>query len=306
MEALEHQRQALAEITARARAYYAGEWLELPVIPRWATLMVGPTGTGKTTVAAMATEAVGVGASMCRVSAPAYMPCGANNRGTKESISIIADHVARNDRTLLVVDELDKLLDRSGDNSWKTYIRGELFELLDGRWPAGLTIPDLDDDKPEITIGSLTEKLRRTVFICGIGTFQSWFDHAATRRTMGFGAETNPEKSELSAEIVAERMPRELANRFNSQLIRLAELTPDDYHRVAREVENQLPLRMREAYRAEVQRLLPGAIAAKKGVRFVEEVMLSVLISLPPQPEKVTGQFVELGTIKHDLDLCTL
>lgn len=268
--------------------------------------MVGPTGTGKTAVAAMAAEALGTydptaqswgwKVSMLRVSAPSYMPSGANNRGTKETISVIAEHIANHDRTLLVIDEIDKLIDRGGDTSWKTYIRAELFDLLDGRWPAGLTLPENDDEcAPDITIESLTGKLRHTVFVLGIGTFQSWFDDSASRRTMGFGAETNPAKDELSADIIAERMPRELANRFNSGIIRIPELSAADYHRIARETAEKLPERMREPFRAEVQRKIAGAIAAKKGVRFLEEAMMATLINLPPEPT-ITAEFVEVPT----------
>jgi Cdc6-like AAA superfamily ATPase len=56
MEPLAHQQAALDEIVRRGRAYFAGGWLELPVVPRWPTLMTGPTGTGKTAVAKMAAE----------------------------------------------------------------------------------------------------------------------------------------------------------------------------------------------------------------------------------------------------------
>ena len=221
MEALAHQIDALAEITARAHAYFAGDWLGLPIQPRWASLLVGPTGTGKTAVAAIAAEAVG--ASLLRVSTPNWMPAGALNRGTRETIGVISEHIARNNRTILFVDELDKLIDRGGDNSWKTYIRGELFDLVDGRWPSGLTLPELDDDTPDPTIETLTKKLTDTVYILGAGTFQDWFDSANTRRSMGFGAEIAPGTDELSAEIIAEKLPRELANRLYSSVIRIPE-----------------------------------------------------------------------------------
>lgn len=292
MDALDHQREALNEIVARARAYFAGDWRDLPIQPRCATLMVGPSGNGKTAVAAMATARLGAegvaGVSMIRVSAPSWIPSGANNRGTRETIRVIAEHVATHARTILVVDECEKICDRNGDNSWMTYCRAELYDLADGRWPTGLNRPDGDADENDcpttIPIDQLTQKLQSSVFILGIGTFQDWFDGANMRRTMGFGAEANPEKDDLSADIIAEKMPRELANRFNGTLIRLPELRADDYHRIAKEAENKLPELMREAYRAAVQRLLPGAIPAKKGVRFLEEAMMEVLKNLPPKP----------------------
>lgn len=251
----------------------------------------------------MAAEAVG--ASLCRVSAPSWMPAGANNRGTRETISVIAGHVARHDRTILFVDEIDKLADQTGDSSWKSYIRGELFDLIDGKWPAGLTLPETDDDTPDITIEHLTTKLRGTVFILAAGTFQSWFDDTSSRRTMGFAAEIAPETHELSADIIAEKLPRELANRLNSSLIRLPELRPEDYARIANEAAEKLPQRMQQAFRAEVARRIPGAIATKKGVRFLEEVMLSVLINLPPSPE-IIAEIVKSHPEIPTLDLCTL
>jgi hypothetical protein len=208
-----------------------------------------------------------------------------------------------------VLDELDKLVAGPGGSTglanagdaWQSYIRNELYSaILDGRWPNGLTLHD-DDDAPDIE--TLTRKLRDTVFVLGIGTFQSWFDGAGLRRSMGFAAEIAPPTDELTADIVAERMPRELANRFNSTLIRIPELREQDYHRIARETETKLPERMQAAFRAEVQRLLPGAIAAKKGVRFLEEAMLATLVSLPPEPEKIIA---EITKPTPTLDLCTL
>lgn len=303
MEALDHQKQALDEIVARARAYFRGDWLGLPIQPRWASLLTGPTGVGKTAVAAMAADAVG--ASLLRVSAPNWMPCGSVNRGTRETIGVIAEHVARHDRTILFLDELDKLIDRTGDTSWKTYIRGECFDLVDGRWPTGLTQPETDDDVGLVVIEELTEKLRDTVFVLAAGTFQSWFDDSGSRRSMGFGAEISSETIELSADIIAEKMPRELANRFNSSLIRIPELQPTDHHRISKEAENKLPAHMRQAFRVEVSKRITGAIASKKGVRFLEEAMMEVLKTLPPSPE-IIGKITEVGIKNHELDLCSL
>ena len=309
MEVLKHQREALDEIVRRARAYFRGDWRGLPVLPRWASIMIGPTGTGKTAVAMMAaaklsedaTDATDTTVSLCRVAAPNWMPSGAYNRGTKETIILVAEHVVRHDRTMLFVDEIDKLIDHTGDNSWKTYIRGELFDLCDGRWPAGITLPETDDE-PEITIEALTEKLRNNVFIVAAGTFQSWFDTANTRRDMGFGAEINPAKDEISADIIAEKMPRELANRFNGSLIRLPELREEDYRRIAHEAETKLPERMQDAFRVEVAKRISGAIAAKKGVRFLEEAMMEVLKNLPPKPFEIVKNNPDITN--HDL--CTL
>ena len=298
MEPLDYQRDAVAIITGRVRAFMAGHWRGLVIQPRWHSLMVGPSGTGKTAVAAMVAEAVG--ATMLRVSAPSWMPSGAHNRSTRETIAILAEHVARNDQTILVVDELDKISDT--ETPWLGYVRNELFDVMGGVWPTGLNLPEIED-APDITIEVLTQKLRESMFVLAIGTFQSWFDDATARRTIGFGAAYNPEKDEITAEIVAQRLPRELANRFHSSIIRLPELTPADYHRIARDVETKLPERMRNMFRTEAAKRIPGAIAAKKGARFLEETMTEVLMHLPPEPNPPNPTTIEATP---DIDLCTL
>ncbi len=282
---LAHQQEALNEITARARAYFAGNWRGLPIRPRWHSLICGPTGVGKTALAVLAAESVG--ASLLRIAAPGWMPAGAHQRGTRESITVIAEHLARYDRTLLVIDEMDKLMDggsaagaggssSGGSDSWRSYIRGEIYDLTDGRWPSGLKPPD-DEDCNEIPIDFLTNKLQESVFILGIGTFQAWYDHTSSHRPMGFGAEIDASLPHITADVVADHIPRELANRFNSDLIKLSGLQPEDYQRIAREAEEKLPGYLQRPFRAEVHKRLQGAIEAQKGVRFLEECVMQVL-----------------------------
>ena len=69
--------------------------------------MVGGTGVGKTALATIAGEALN--ATLLRISTPAWIPVGAHNRGATETLVMIADHVTRNPRTLLVLDEIDKI-----------------------------------------------------------------------------------------------------------------------------------------------------------------------------------------------------
>jgi SpoVK/Ycf46/Vps4 family AAA+-type ATPase len=291
---LGHQKEALDEIISRAKAFFAGNWQNLPILPRWHSLVCGPTGVGKTALGLLASSATG--ASLLRLSAPGYMPCGAHQRGTRESITMIAEHVARNERTLLVLDEIDKLVDggspsnyggspSGGGDAWRSYIRGEIYDLTDGRWPSGLRMPD-DEDCNEFPLDVLTTKLRQSVFILGIGTFQDWYDHSSVRKSMGFCPDLNPSSAQITADVVAGRIPRELANRFNSELIKLPDLQPGDYRQIALETERKLPPEMRDAFRMEVQKRMQGAIDAKKGVRFLEECVMQILkqASISPAP----------------------
>lgn len=273
----------MQELVARARAYFAfqrGKFRDIPLQPLWATILVAQTGLGKTTTAQMVASHPTIRASMLRIAAPSYMPTGAHNRGVKESIAEIATHVAKHDRTLLVIDELDKINDQ--ENAWQGYIRNELFDLIGGTFPTGLNIPD---DCPDITINALNEKLRTTVFFLGIGTFQQWFDSAGSRRTIGFG-NTDPENDEITADIIAQKLPRELGNRFG-KIVRMPELQEKDYRQIALEAEAKLPEEMREIFREEVAKRIPEAIQAKKGVRYIEEALTAVILQMPePKPSK--------------------
>lgn len=282
MEPLDFQKPALAEITARARAYYRGNWRDLEIRPRWPMMLISPTGQGKTTIAAIGASAVG--ASLCRVSAPSYIPCGATNRGARETITVIGEHIAKHHRTLLVIDECCKLSHNPGnDSAWLGYIRAELLEILDGRFPAGMK--EIEDEKGnEVSINALTTKLRETVFILGIATFQNWHDCARGRRSMGFVPELmEPEHNQITSDIIAQTIPRELINRFG-KIIQIPELKPHDYYQIARQAEARLPESMKEPFRREAAIRIDAAMQGKQGARFIEEALTAVLINMPPAP----------------------
>ena len=223
-----------------------------------------------------------------RVAVPGWIPGGSTSRSVAETMGTIAQAVAINTRTLLVLDELDKATSApSGggaatSSGWQQHCLLEIFEILDGRWPQGLKLPE-DENENEIPLNALTKKLQETVFILAVGTFQDYFDNSGSRRSIGFGAETAP-VDEISADDLLAKLPRELLNRTNSSIIRLPELQPEHYNRIARQAEESLPERMRDAFRTEVDRRIGAAIEAKKGVRFVEESLMEVLKNLPPAP----------------------
>lgn len=170
MQVFDHQAAPLAEITARARAFFAGNWREIPIRPRFHSLLIGPTGTGKTALATMVAESVG--ATLVRISVPGWMPAGATGRSVAETIATIAQAVALNNRTLLALDELEKGCApasnsfSNADSPWQQHCRLEIYDLLDGRWPQGLKMPNADDDEEDSSSRELfTQKLQETVFI---------------------------------------------------------------------------------------------------------------------------------------------
>lgn len=317
MQVFDHQIAALEEITARARAFYAGTWRKIPIRARFHSLLVGPTGSGKSALATMAVQALAAQAmpvTPVRVAVPGWVPAGATGRSVAETIGTIAEAVDKNTRTLLVLDELDKACApgsnsfSSSDSPWQQHCRLEIYELLDGHWPRGLKIPEADIDDDDSTDEThrrelLTQKLQETVFILGVGTFQSFFDSAPNRRVIGFRGDFDTEVTEISLDFIAEKLPRELTNRF-SGLIRLPELRDEHYRLIARQAEESLPEGMRQAFRQEVDRRIQSAILAKKGVRFIEEALLEVLKSLPPEPPIKLPHPLSLTTRTDPIDTC--
>ena len=293
MQAFDHQVAALAEITARARAFYAGVWREIPIRARFHTLLAGPTGTGKTSLAILAAGTVR--AVPVIVSVPGWAPAGSAGRTVAETIGTIAKAVDQNERTFLILDELEKACSPASntfsysDSPWQQHCRLEIYELLDGRWPQGLKLPeeDFDDDNTPSDESRrrelLTQKLQQTVFILGIGTFQSHFDSAQSRRIIGFSDASDTDSDEISLDVITQKLPRELTNRF-SGLIRLPELRDEHYRQIAHQAEQSLPKEIRQAFQQEVNLRIQSAIAAKKGVRFIEEALLEVFKSLALEP----------------------
>jgi len=283
MKIFPHQAPALAELQARAETYFAGKWREIPSLrTRFASLVAGSTGSGKSFITSYLAEKVG--SSILRTATPGWMPCGAHNRAVKETLALIACHIAAHEKTILVLDEIDKLYKPStgangasgGDTSWLSYIRGELYEIMDGRFPTGMNI-DIEEGDYVLSVDKLSEKLRNSVFIVGVGTFQDYFDQIP-KKTMGFGGGTEP-IPQIDAAEVATRLPRELSNRFHGALIVLPDLEPDNYREIVSQTTKSLPNWIQPAFLAAANIRINDAIATKKGVRFVEEALLDALVA---------------------------
>lgn len=200
----------------------------------------------------------------------------------------IANHVLSNEKSIIFIDELDKIWH---DTSWKSYIKAEIFDLLDGRWPTGLKIEneehDDDDGAPDEANGVIavkgakeedegTIKLRLQTFIVAAGTFQDFFEIKSTGK-IGFGDRQAALKEEIDAGEIAKQLPRELTNRFNSGLIVLPALHPEHYRILSEAVAKVLPEWILEEFRKAAGRQIEKAIATQKGCRFVEECILEAL-----------------------------
>lgn len=135
----------------------------------------------------------------------------------------------------------------------------------------------------------LSEKLRSTVFIVGAGTFQDFYEIQRSRPI-----EFNPSASDQcvgpTSEYIAQKLPRELTNRFNSQLLLLPGLAPSHYRIIAFEAEKSLPKWIALEFRRAAARRMEQAIAAKSGCRFVEEALMDALQLSKPPPKQTPQQ----------------
>lgn len=276
-----HQSSAIKELTKRAEIFYGNNWQNLCVRPRFSSLVIGPTGSGKTSI--VASVAASVNAEYLRISAPEWMPLGAHNRGGKETLPFIAKKIEDSHRLIICIDEIDKLC---YDSSWSSYQKGEIYDLLDYRVPPTLQLAETEEESAENEatkeqlrndrVLNINAKMGTTVLIIGVGTFQDFFEK---RHSLGFG---NDSFKNITAYDIAKRLPRELANRFNGTLILLPPLTADDYRNMASSTALRLPHWIRAAFLKSASQLIENARTTEKGCRYIEEAVLMALEKAHP------------------------
>lgn len=260
-----HQLPAFQALFARASLFFDGPWRNLPIRPRFNSLVVGPTGVGKTTLVQMLANMLGI--QFLRVSASSWMPTGAHDRGTHQTTVEIAAALSSEERTILFIDELEKLY--SSDSSWQSYIRNEILDILDGRFPLGMHSDDYDDEV-------IRNRLSQTTFFIAAGTFQSFFD--SYRSSIGgfSGEAAAPESPDFS--LLPDFLPREISNRFNPDLIILRSLTRADYQQMIVKAAAELPASLRPSFQLIAECSITEAIKTGLGCRMIEQALLSALL----------------------------
>jgi len=75
-----------------------------------------------------------------------------------------------------------------------------------------------------------------------------------------------------------ETLPRELVNRFRSDLVVLPQLVETDYSRMLEQAAEGVPAYLRKTFLRLGYQRIPGAVMCRQGCRFVEELLLDTLI----------------------------
>lgn len=232
------------------------------------TLLLGPSGTGKSHLASCVSTELKI--PLISVSVGEWSLLGSNRKSSSATWSTLWKFLKEN-RTgsgaVIFLDEIDKV---SMSSEWTTYLRLEVFMLLDGKIPNGL----LDDDET-IDSGELRavgEFLREHCFILGAGAFQDLLE-SREKPALGFQRPDNKQDS-IHLDQLSKILPRELTNRFRSEVLALPTLSAADYLSILNATEELLPEHLREIFIEVGRRSIPGAVRDQKGVRMLEEVLL--------------------------------
>jgi len=157
----DYQQAAFQKLLSVAKACFALQRHTLPIRPRTNTLIIGPSGTGKSHLArTVATElsAMELEVEFHSVSVGEWVLLGCSGRGGTPSWPVIVRFLKRNHNksgVVLCADEIDKV---SGGTTSETFLRTEIFSLLDLRIPTEVPEPPRGGHARATTVNSPRHK----------------------------------------------------------------------------------------------------------------------------------------------------
>jgi SpoVK/Ycf46/Vps4 family AAA+-type ATPase len=253
------QEEACNQLTEVADAFFEMDWGSTGLRPRLDSLIVGPSGTGKSHLIRMLSRKLGI--PRLRLSFSEWVVMAARER--PPTLGRVHEFVSEHPRGFIHIDEIDKFrLTHTSD--WSTSVFMELFLLLD----RSLHQPSQHFQWS----GHLQEKLFTSFLILGSGTWQSIWDRRE-KTEIGFQTKTQSFPITLYRDIQKGGViPEELLRRFSSDLIVMPIPREDDYRRAAAnyglpQLAHQLGITLDYAAAAE------GGL----GARWLEETLARLL-----------------------------
>jgi len=260
-------------------------------------LLLGPTGTGKTFLAKEVARELKV--PFLAVSVSDWIILGGTNRGSTTTWPIIYQFIQRSKScrgAIIFIDELDKCYH---DSNWNSFLRSEIFSLCDARIPVGLNDPD-DEDTLQFCTDEAEDFLSNKTMIIGGAAFQSiWEDKSA--RKMGFQIASEAEPQTDLTDLV-KYLPRELINRFSSELFILPRLERIDYLRMIEFLAEMIPDIWRKRFLELGIARIDQAIHHQKGVRYAEEILLAAIVAERTSMANFVAEFEDVGSSDHEPD----
>jgi len=247
----------------------------LPLRPRTNTLIVGPSGSGKTHL--VHTVAEDLGARFIALSTSEWIPLGCSGRGAANTWPLIFRFLKKNhaaEGLVVLLDEIDKI---GTESSWNGYLRTEIFSLLDLKIPQGITCNDDGDQPDQISLERAQDALANRTLILSAGAFQNIWEHRS-RPALGFCEQKHIDEQTDLTHLVG-TLPRELTNRFRNKLVVLPQLVEADYRRMLEMVGASMPAYLRETFFRLGNQRIPEALHCRQGCRFIEELILDVVMA---------------------------
>lgn len=301
---LPYQRPIFERLCTVARASLFVDRSQFKVLkPRCNFWLIGPSGSGKTHLSKAVAEAVGVPIFSISVSDWILLGCGAN-RGGANTWPLIVDFVIKNiskQGAIIFLDELDKC---SAESEWSSFLRTEIFSLCDSRVPFNIKDSESNDYSVD-TIRRAEDFLQNKTMIIGGSAFQKIWDNNSVP-SIGFTTSKDSAASNIKLTDLAAALPRELVNRFSSNMFILPQIKKQDYYDMIHSMSGHVPDIWRDRFISIGLSNLDKAVNDKKGARYVEETLLSALVeeraylieSIPQKEEKHTSGL----EFKNDLD----
>jgi hypothetical protein len=274
----DHQQSAFQKLRRAGNVCFSPLRSNLPMQPRTNSLLIGPSGSGKSYLARAVAESFGFECKALTVAE--WMLLGSGSKGAQRTWNAIFDFLLKNHSkkgAVIFLDEVDKL---TGSSDWVQHLRVEVFRLLDLSVPPDLIDGD-DNRHSRTTFNEVEEFLKRRTFIIAAGAFQSIWDEGG-KQIGGFGGERPTESP--SQELLSRHLARELINRFRSDVVILEPLGVADYESMLLSSAEKMPRHLQEQFLLMGEQRIACAINNKQGVRFLEELVADVLAEECPEP----------------------
>lgn len=271
-----HQTHVYEKLHALARLCFGVQRSTLPVKLRTNSLLIGPTGVGKShLVGKIATEH---DAEFFCITLSNWIILGGRDRSSQTTWVAILEFLRRhhNRPVILFVDELEKAISLRHQDTWSCHLRTEVFQLLDRKIPRDLKDADGNVIGPSV-VAAAQDRLENHTFIVASATFQDIWERSS-KSPIGFQGEI-AESPALTPDLLARELPREIVNRFRHEYLILPELKHADYVAMLELTSNRVPPYLRQKFLQLGYEKIPAAISMRQGCRFIEDLMTDVLLT---------------------------